>query len=557
MRFSARYLCTILLTMLSLPALLVAQTATQPAGKTPRSSISGRVTIKEKGVGGVLVALRKNEVGLPYEQNQRAITDPDGYYHITNVAPGNYEVTPSVPAFVPEKREIRSRQVLVGEDDNVEGINFALVRGGVITGRITDADGRPVIQQPVTIYQENAFIATPQPGQPMPTVFPTTAVQTDDRGIYRVFGLQAGRYKIASGRGDDPFYGNTNVPGRSSYKQVFYPDVTEPDKAKVVEVSEGSETKDVDITLGRALQTFSATGRVIEGEKGLPVPNVRFGLQRMVGQRTEFVNTLVMSNIQGDFVIEGLLPGAYLINQLQNQPNEFRADTLNFEIIDQDISGVVVKLVKGASLTGVVVIESEDKAVLAKLSELQVRGFIPGPGGAVSSTATSPVAPDGSFRLAGLGSGNLTFNIGTLNRPLPPKGLSIARMERDGVATRWIEVKDGEPVTGVRVILSYGNAVIRGVVTTVDGPLPEETRISVSLAKSGERVPGIRPPIVDQRGRFLLESIPAGTYELTTIIGMTTQKAPARVFKQTVTVQEGSTQDVTIMVDPAAPPARP
>ena len=557
MRFSARYLCTVLLTMLSLPTLLVAQSAIQPTSKTPRSSVSGRVTIKEKGIGGVLVALRKSEVGLPFEQNQRAITDPDGFYHITNVAPGNYEVFPSVPAFVPEKREIRSKQVLVGEDDNVEGVNFALVRGGVITGRITDADGRPVIQQPVSIFQENAFIPLPQPGQPMPAVFPTTTVQTDDRGIYRVFGLQAGRYKVSSGRGDDPFYGNTNLPGRSSYKQVFYPDVTEPDKAKVVEVSEGSEAKDVDITLGRALQTFSATGRVIEGEKGLPAPNVRFGLQRMVGQRTEFVNTFAMSNIQGDFIIEGLLPGTYVINQLQNQPNEFRAETLNFEIIDQDISGVVIKLVKGASLTGVVVIESEDKAVLAKLSELQVRGFIPGPGGAVSSTATSPVAPDGSFRLAGLGSGNLSFNIGTLNRPLPPKGLSVARMERDEVATRWIEVKDGEQVTGVRVILSYGNAVIRGVVTTADGPLPEGTRISVTLTKSGERVGGTRPPIVDQRGRFLLEGIPAGTYELTTIIGMTTQKSPARVFRQMVTVQEGSTQDLTIMVDPAAPPARP
>jgi len=170
----------------------------------------------------------------------------------------------------------------------------------------------------------------------------------------------------------------------------------------------------------------------------------------------------------------------------------------------------------------------------------------------------SPIGPDGSFRLAGLGSGNLNFNLGTATRPMPPKGFSIARLERDGVvAIRGIDIKDGEQVTGVRVILSYGSASIRGVVTSETGPLPEGTRVSVSLVKAGERGGMIRPPVVDHRGRFLIEGIPAGTYELTTIIGITTQHAPARVFKRVVTVQEGSTQDVTIAVDIAAPPARP
>lgn len=558
MRFSARYLCTVLLTMLSLPTLLVAQSATVQPSKTPHSSVSGRVTIKDKGVGGVMVSLRKSELGVPVEQTLKATTDPDGFYRITNVAPGNYEVIPSVPAYVPEKREIRSKQVLIGEDDNVEGINFALIRGGVITGRITDADGRPVIQQLVRIYQESAFgQSLQQPQQPPRPAFPTTTVQTDDRGIYRVYGLQAGRYKVASGRGEDNFSTGVNILARA-YSQVFYPDVTEPDKAKVIEVSEGSEAKDVDITLGHALQTFSATGRVVEGERGVPLQNVRFGLQRRLGQRVESVSTLVTSNTQGEFIIEGLLPGKYAISQLQNQNNEFRAETLNFEIIDQDISGVVIKLVKGASVSGVIVIESEDKAVLARLSELQVRGFIPAPGGVVSSTSVSPVAPDGSFRISGLGSGVLHFNIGTLNRPLPPKGLSIARIERDGVVAKdGIDVKDGEQVTGVRVIMSYGSAVIRGLVTTENGPLPEGTRVSVMLVKPGERGSETRPPIVDQRGRFLLEGIPSGTYELTTIVGTTTPRAPARVFKRVVTVQEGSTQDVTITVDLAAPPERP
>ncbi|HEU4934506.1 MAG TPA: carboxypeptidase-like regulatory domain-containing protein [Pyrinomonadaceae bacterium] len=565
MRFSARYLCTVLLTTLSLPTLLpilvVAQTATLQTSKTPRSSISGRVTIKEKGVGGVMVALRKSELQMPYEPFQKATTDMDGFYRIANVPPGNYEVVATVPAFVPaDRKDGRAKQILVGDDDNVEGVNFALVRGGVITGRVTDADGRPLIQQQVTIFQENAFNQPIQQPQIQRPIFPATIAQTDDRGIYRVYGLQAGRYKVASGRSDETYITGTN-PGRSTYKQVFYPDVADQDKAKVIEVSEGSEANDVDISLGRALQTFAATGRVIDGERGLPMPNVRFNVQRIVGPRVEYVNALAVSNVQGDFIIEGLIPGKYGINLLpnQNQSNELRAETLNFEIIDQDVSGVVVKLVKGASVTGVVLVETEDKAVLAKLSELQIRGFISVPGGGmVSSSASSPIAPDGSFRLAGLASGNLFFNIGTLNRPLPPKGFNIARTERDGiVATRGIEVKDGELVTGVRVILSYGSAIIQGVVTLENGPIPQGARVSVSVGKPGERNIGIRPPVVDERGRFLIESIPAGTYELTTIIGMTTPLAPARVFKRVVTVQDGSTTNLTITVEMDAPPARP
>ena len=94
----------------------------------------------------------------PFEQGPRATTDQDGFYRIANVPPGNYEVSPAAPAFVPaDIKQPRGKTVLVGEDENVENINFALVRGGVITGRVTDADGRPVIQQQVNIFRAEAF----------------------------------------------------------------------------------------------------------------------------------------------------------------------------------------------------------------------------------------------------------------------------------------------------------------------------------------------------------------------------------------------------------------
>ena len=93
------------------------------------------MTVKEKAAVGVVMSLRKSD-GIPFESVSRATTDQDGVYRITNVSPGSYEVGPAVPGFVlADLKGARGKPVLVGEDENVENLNFALVRGGVITGR--------------------------------------------------------------------------------------------------------------------------------------------------------------------------------------------------------------------------------------------------------------------------------------------------------------------------------------------------------------------------------------------------------------------------------------
>ena len=102
--------------------------------------------------------------------------------------------------------------------------------------------------------------------------------------IYRMYGLRAGRYKVATGRSDETFNQGFSQQ-RATYKQIFHPDVTDQTKATIIEVTEGSEANDVDIKLGAALPTFSASGRLVDSEKGLPIPNLPFSFQRLVGQR--------------------------------------------------------------------------------------------------------------------------------------------------------------------------------------------------------------------------------------------------------------------------------
>ena len=549
MSFSTRYLFVVLFLIPSVILSLTGTCFAQSTSKAPRGTVSGRITIKDKGAPGVAVGLRKSDPVVPNQSYLRATTDQDGFYRVTDVPPGNYEVTPSAPAYVlVDAIGGRGKSVIVGEGENVDGINFSLVRGGVVTGKVTDADGRPVIAQQINLFPADAFDRQ----GPDRMVYPTTGAQTDDRGIYRAFGLRPGRYKIATGRGEESF-GGPYFPMRTTYRQVFHPDVTEHSKATIIEVSEGSEAKDVDIKLGAVMQTFSVSGRLID-EKGLPVPNVRFGLQRIVGQRPEFTGSSMVSTAQGEFFAEGLIPGKYGIYLFQNISTDMRADAISFDIIDQDVTGVIIKLTKGANVSGVVVLESEDKAAFEQLLKLQVRAYVAAPGtSSFGQSSSSRIAADGSFRLPGLPGGTANLSLGAPGMP-QVKGFTIARIERDGIAMpRGVELKEGESVTGVRVFVSFGNAIIRGVVKLENGSLPPGMMMFVRVSKPGETVPGgIRPAQVDARGHFLIEGIPPGTYELTVMFPGSSGSPPRRV-KQEVSVQNGVTTDVVITIDLSAP----
>lgn len=547
MRSSARSVLPTLLTCLCFAVSLFAQSPGKQQVKTPRGSVSGRVTIKDKPAPGVVVGLRKAALENSYDPFERAVTDAEGIYRLTNVPAGNYILTVAAPAYVPVNSEDR-KTVVVGEDENVEGINFALVRGGVITGKLMDAEGRPVVVQQIEIYSQAALDR--RAGEQLP--FPMTTVQTDDRGIYRVFGLAPGRYKVGAGRGNEGFGGFSQ--NQVSYKQVFHPDATDPAKGAVIEVTEGSEAKDVDITLGRAVQAFSVSGRILNGETNTPVPNVKFTLQRLVGPRVEYVNTVNSSNARGDFVVEGLIPGKYTTMLFMNEGSDLRGDATAFEIIDGDVSGVTIKLTRGASISGMVIIETENKAAKARFGEMLVRGYVqPAPGTGYANGASSQIAADGSFRLAGLGNGVVNISLGGSVGPYPPKGFSITRIEREGMPAQRIEVKEAEQVSGVKIFVGYGSATVRGVVKIENGPLASGARIYVRVGRPGESNTYLRPTMVDERGNFLIEGIPPGNYEVSATVMGGNFKSP-KVVKQEVSLTDGVVTDVGFTIDASNPP---
>lgn len=545
----SRPILSLALFLLALQSSFAQSAATQ---KPPLASVSGRITIKGKPAIGVTVGLRRTE---PNRQSQlfdgRGTTDQEGHYRIANVPAGTYEVVTAAPAFVHADNSA-GRMIFISEGENVDGIDFALARGGVITGKVIDADGRPVIQQQVNVYRADAWDQRLR-GQTQP-IFATRGAATDDRGIYRVFGLTPGRYKVAVGRGDDTVQ-TPQLPGRATYTRVFHPDIIDPAKATVIEVGEGSETTNVDISLERPVDTYAVSGRSIDGEKGSPMSGVRVALERVgVGPYQTYSN-FGTTNAQGEFIIDGVAPGKYVFSVINGPGNGLFLETTPVEVTDENIAGVILRLSKGASVSGVVAIENENPTALAKLRLTEVRAYVTPASGVGGRSGSSTIGSDGAFRVEGLPSGitGISFSGGPTVRG-PVKNFVIIRVERDGVPqpAHRFEIKDKEQVSGVRVVVAYGDATLRGYVTVENGKLPAAARFYVRLIRPGDVAAQIGFNQVDARGHFIIEGVPAGDYELQVNIS-SSDGTMGRSVKQQVSLAAGATTEITVTIDSSQP----
>jgi len=521
---------------------------TKPPRKSPTGSVSGRITLQGKGKAGIVVGLSKEQSGPQAGPILKATSDADGNYRISDVPAGFYRVVPMAPDYVvPEVNmnsfAVRGKALQVAEGETVDDIDFSITRGAVITGKVTYADGRPVVEERVMATS----VRQVETGGPV--FFQGLPFQTDDRGVYRMFGLAAGQYRVSVGQPAEGSFPAQNR-GRPVFERVFYPDASDANEAKVIELAEGGEARNIDITVGRNLRGFTAAGLIIDGETNQPVPNVRFGLQRMLGQRRSYVSTNAVSDQRGEFRLENVLPGKYSVIVMPQLNSQVHANSVAFEVIDQDVSGITLKTTKGTSASGVVVIEgTSDKVVLAGLSQLWLQIYVRSEDNMSGGYQRTPINPDGTFHVAGLQTGTATFSLGNADYS-QSKGYSFARAEQDGVMQpRGVAIRAGEPVSGLRVVFTYATGVVRGNVNIANGPLPIGARLMVRLAKVGEPSPGLRPQEADSRGHFIIEGVPAGSYDLfvSTFIQGSRQRPPSA--KQSVNVAEGGITDVSVTLD--------
>jgi len=531
---------TIVYILLLLSTVVSAQSQSA-VDKAATSTISGKVTVAGKGVSGVVVGLIISD---QFRSNVRptrfrATTDEDGNYRLTNVPPGTYDVIPASPIYIASDGR---KSLVVGKNETVENIDIALERGGVITGKVTDADGRPVIEETINVSAAAAWQRLPY----------FREVRTDDRGIYRAYGVPAGSYKVSAGGGTNSTFGSRRPEGR--HQRTYHPSAVDPAAATVIDVSDGSEATNVDITFGGPARTFSARGRIIDSDTDQPVPNTPVGAQRSWEHGISSMGGLAESNKDGEFKVENLAPGKYAAYSEPPADSGRYSEAVPFEVTDRDVEGLLIKTSRGASASGVVILEGTDDArVRASLVGGPIVGHIV-EGHIGRSDPSATINTDGSFRITGLAPGRLML------QPQPRERFRLIRLERDGmVYPRGVEIKEREQLTGLRVVVGHANGAIRGVIRLASGSeLPATARFSVIVRRTEDLVPGIYGSTVqaDARGHFRVEGLFPGTYEIAVRVFINAppaQQPRIPPTRQTVVVTNGAVADVAFTLQMPKP----
>ena len=534
--------------------------------RTGTATISGQVVLGGMPVPRVTVTLQDQyNYNLSYI---RVKTDNDGRFFMSGISAGGYLINVVAPNYVipGNRQDWRQGRILnVSEGERIENIEIELVRGGVISGKVTDSSGRPIVETYVSIVPVN------QQGRQVSNQRQSNYINyfTDDRGFYRIYGIPAGLYRVGVGTSTQNSMG-AMVSDGIYFPQTFHPDVIEETKAKLIDLSEGGEVTDVDIIVGELKKAYEVSGRVIDKETGVLVPNVTI---RYGPGRTNDSNVLAYSsggqrsNNRGEFALSGFVPGTYKLYVNSDDNGEYYSDPVTVEVTGGDVTGVELMAKRGGVISGVVIIDGvRDPMILSKISTLRMSvNSQSKPGGGYPSSISTRVNPDGTFRIRGLQSGNISFYLGSTVTEL--RGITIDRVEKDGVALpREFDFVQGQHLDNLRVVATYGSGVIRGKISVLGESLPPGIYLIVFAKKSGSaeaRSPGFMAE-VDARGQFLFEHLLPGEYTLTLSINSYPVSTPPgerkpesyRIFyealqkaRQQISVTNGAATQVTLVLD--------
>jgi len=337
------------------------------------ATVSGRVTIKGEPAKGVKVFLQPQQT-MDSGNNgttPSAKTNENGYFRITGLPAGRYAPISLTPGYIMPKGGTdylmaRGAAFDIAEGEIIENLDIELIPGSVITGRVTDSNGRPLVEEQVHLWWFDKNGTTLE----FSTRVLNKMLTTDDRGVYRIFGLSEGRYILSAGgysKGDDGY-----VP------KTYHPDVTDKSQAKVVEVGAGQEVTGIDISVAEVAKTYSISGRVVNADDGQPVggAKVELGLLSPDGNdigREGFSKG--HSNSNGAFQLSNVPPGKYVayakVDFESDKASNLYSEPVICEVTNSNVRGIEIKLSKGGSIEGVVVIEDPiDPAMSEKTGKI-------------------------------------------------------------------------------------------------------------------------------------------------------------------------------------------
>ncbi len=333
--------CLILLLLL-IPSF---QICAQEKAEVPRK---GKITGRVLGDDGQ--PLEGAQVSVASSSNKDTtgwhpvITDDEGNFSIDGLKAGSYRLYANSPGLItPDfSSEIPSHHP-------GESATLSLVKGGVITGRVTDSLGAPVIAAPIQITRIHDL----QGRRTKDNLWFAQRRKTDDKGNYRVYGLPSGKYLVSVG-GKSAF--GIGLPnGYESLAQIYYPSASR-ETATEVAVNAGEEVSGINIQF-HAEKGHSISGKITGGTTEISVSSISVELRTP----TTFSFIAVSSLLPGatrDFSLFGIADGEYQIQANHNdgwgpaQKDSYRSVARKITVKGGNISGVVLPLLPLSSVAG-------------------------------------------------------------------------------------------------------------------------------------------------------------------------------------------------------------
>jgi len=566
-----------LVVLFAWPAIALAQTArdspAQPASPVGTASIAGRVIADDASAQ----PLRRARVLVQPTPAQpqvgwTATTDDNGRYVVQGLPAGRYAITASKPAWMSGAYGARrpgraGTPVALAAGQQLSNVDVRLPRGAVITGTVYDPSGQPAAGVSVSAMRYSYSTLSGQRMLGSPTS--GSSVITDDRGVYRAYGLPAGEYVIVATPRVQPAIGaateiiqirSTDVervlaaaraadttggrptradvtPRAVAYAPVLHPGTTDPTAATAITVGVGDERTGVNVALA-LVPTATLTGSVTL-PLGVGPETVQVALttpRSATGIPAYALSSVSRLDPSGRYQFRGLSPGPYVVTARVapgSVNSRVPATTAPWSaVMETAIDGLDVdlplELKPGVSVSGRVVFEGQRQPPAGDaLGAMEIRLVTVPRGPSIEGPIARP-GPDGRFVFTGVVPGRYS----TLFMAAPGMAgwsLELAVVSGRDVRDAGLDVRTGENIADWVWTFTDQPAEISGTLQDASGrPASEYFVVVFAVDRSqpdlqSRRVRQTRPAL---DGAFSVTNLPPGDY----LIAALTDLEPQDVY---------------------------
>lgn len=473
------------------------------AGEQP-TVVRGRVV---SATGGVVAGATVQLAAQGRREGATILSDRDGTFGFTGIAPGVFLIGASKTGFSSDTMPNGRPLTVTATGANAE---LTLTPWSSITGRVVDELGDPVQAASVQLLRLQF-----QDGRRR-LVSAGFSRSTDDRGLFRIFGVPPGQYIVSASASD---IATAELPG---YVRTYYPGVADAASSPFFTVAAGQLQASADITLVR--QNTARVSGVVRDAQGRP--GLTGSLSLFPSQSSSSLAMSVGARVgdNGAFEFPNVPPGRYVIQAYRgnrNRSTEGEFGVLTISVGERDVEGVTVQATPGSVIAGRLTFRGATPDAAPARAGLDIEAVPFDPDLApLSGRGIADIRPDWSFVLSGI-SGPRRLEV---TRTPPGWALEEIRVRGIDVTDRPLTFGTAaQSIDDVEVVLTDRVTKITGRVRDRDGRVPDGATAVVFAPYryrwySQSRY--MRSAAVGTDGTFSVEGLPPGSYYVAAVVSL-------------------------------------